>query len=147
MPVGMHEQPWLFEIRHSRRCDWHGERLAIVDPERETDLGSGPLNEASYSAPPSVARRSHSVGGAADASCGAEMNELRVELSESDQVWVSNDATGARLEFTIITDKAGRRHLDGPHGAVDMMIDGDNSLMRACALAQSEALHAGRVDY
>ena len=75
------------------------------------------------------------------------MSELRFEISEPDQVWVSDVATGARLEFTIVKDKSGRRHLGQPHGAVDKMAYGEDLLRRACVLAQSEALHAGKIDY
>ncbi len=75
------------------------------------------------------------------------MNELRVELNEAGHVWISDEATGVRLEFKIVTDKAGRRHLDGPHGAIDKLTSGEGSLTRACTLAQSEALHAGKIDY
>ena len=75
------------------------------------------------------------------------MNNLRAVISGTDQVWITDSTTGARLEFTVVTDKAGRRHLDGPHGAVDKLTYGDDLLRQACVLAQSEALHAGKVDY
>ena len=75
------------------------------------------------------------------------MSDLRAQISGTDQVWITDGTSGARLEFTIVTDKAGRRHLDCPHGSVDKLADGEDLLRQACVLARSEALHAGKVHY
>ncbi|MGI4764788.1 MAG: hypothetical protein ACRYGP_06945 [Janthinobacterium lividum] len=74
------------------------------------------------------------------------MTDLRATFKGSDAVEVTSDAAGASWTFQILTDRSGRRHLDGPHGSIEAMAHSD--LMRhACVFAQSEALHAGKIDY
>lgn len=75
------------------------------------------------------------------------MGEMRADLSEPDQVSVSDDETGARWVFLIVTDNQGRRRLDGPHGAVDEKTYAPDHIRQATVLAHSEALHSGIVDY
>ncbi len=74
------------------------------------------------------------------------MTDLRATFRSSDVVEVTNDAAGASWTSHILTDRSGRRHLDGPHGSTDAMAHSD--LMRhACVFAHSKALHAGKIDY
>lgn len=74
------------------------------------------------------------------------MSELKTTFREPGVVEVAHDATGLSWTFRVTTDRSGRRHLDGPHGSSDAMAHGD-LMQRACTFAQSEALHAGRIDY
>lgn len=74
------------------------------------------------------------------------MSEMRADLNNPEHVVIVHDATGTRWTFRVEVDRSGRRRLDGPHGPVEAMVQ--SALMQhACIFAQSEALHAGSIDY
>ncbi len=99
------------------------------------------------SVPASVPKRLTSdVGERTDDNGAGQMTDLKVTYRGSDMVEVTNDVAGTSWTFHISTDRSGRRHLEGPHGSTEAMAHSD--LMRhACVFAQSEALHAGKIDY
>ena len=74
------------------------------------------------------------------------MGDLKASFKDPSVIEITSEAEGASWTFYVTKDRSGRRHLDGPHGTAEAMAYG-NLMQRACSLAQSEALHSGKVDY
>ena len=74
------------------------------------------------------------------------MAKFRATYRQPDVVEIEHEGSTMAWTFHIAQDRSGRRHLEGPQGSA-MALSHGNLMRQACTFAQSEALHAGMVDY
>lgn len=74
------------------------------------------------------------------------MAKFRATYKQPDLVEIAHEGSTMAWTFHIARDGSGRRHLEGPEGSAMALAHG-NLMKQACVFAQSDALHAGRVDY